>query len=389
MFNFEAAQKTIAKQQADENISDDTILVIDDEEQNRRIYESIIGSRYKVLSAPSGEIGLELAAQNNVSCIITDECMPGLQGSEVCAALNKRHHRATRIILTGFAGLANILDVVNNGAIFRYLTKPIEADTLLNATHEAVADFHRRQQNLKLLAQAKELMEEHARLATRLRHSQIPYTSELESALSLSAPKRCELSILFCSLVGLDELLKLEPTVVAEVLGPIIASVHRHIYDAGGLVDKHTNRGLMAIFGLGNTSSPSSTASSIDRLITSFPAVCHSIARHKKRPEALNLKLAIGATFGKVLLGTVGSKNKMELAVVGPGANLAARLTELAERSLTENQGLVDPRQTTALAVTTPNILDQSYCKYENVTLRENAYVRSFPDLKDLSIISV
>jgi len=389
MFNFEAAQKTIDQQQAESNISDDTILVIDDEPQNRKIYESIIGSRYKVLSAPSGEIGLELSAQHDISCVLTDECMPGLQGSEVCSMLEKRHHRATRIILTGFAGLSNIVDVVNNGAIFRYLTKPIEADALIEATHAAVADFHRRQQNLMLLAKTKELMEEHARLITRLEHAQIPYTTELESALSLGAPKRCQLAILFCSLVGLDEILKLEPTIVAEILGPIISTIHRQIYGAGGIVDKNTSRGLMAIFGLGSQSTPSNTASAIENLVKSFPAVCHSIARHKGRPEALNLKLAVGATFGQVLLGTVGSKNKMELAVVGPGANLAARLTELAEGSLVSHQGLVDPHVTSALAVTTPNILSHSFTTHKTIKLKENASVRSFPDVRDLSIISV
>jgi class 3 adenylate cyclase len=124
-------------------------------------------------------------------------------------------------------------------------------------------------------------------------------------------------------------------------------------------------------------------------MVRSFPAVCNSIARHRKRPEALNLKLAIGATLGQVLLGTVGSKNRMELAVVGPGANLAARLTELAERSLTTQQGIVDPRQTSALAITTPNILANSYVARETVTLREDAFVRSFPDMREVSVISI
>jgi class 3 adenylate cyclase len=239
------------------------------------------------------------------------------------------------------------------------------------------------------LAKAKELMEEHARLMTRLKHAQIPYTTELESALTLGEPKRCELSIVFCSIVGLDELLKLEPRVVAETLGPIISILHHHIYSSGGMVDKPTSRGLMAIFGLGTDSGPTSAAASLDNMVRSFPAVCNSIARHRKRPEALNLKLAIGATLGQVLLGTVGSKNRMELAVVGPGANLAARLTELAERSLTTQQGIVDPRQTSALAITTPNILANSYVARETVTLREDAFVRSFPDMREVSVISI
>ncbi|MEC9466024.1 MAG: response regulator, partial [Myxococcota bacterium] len=113
MFNFKAAQKTIARQEAESAASDDTVLVIDDEAHNLRVYESIIGSQYKVLTAPSGEAGLELAASHDIACVITDECMPGLQGSEVCSLLAQRHHRAARIILTGFAGLTNIVDVVN------------------------------------------------------------------------------------------------------------------------------------------------------------------------------------------------------------------------------------------------------------------------------------
>jgi two-component system, probable response regulator PhcQ len=131
------------------------ILIVDDQPDVLDILKEILSrGPYTVLSAPSGEEALALMGRHPIDVVISDERMPGMQGSEFLAVARQRHPDAMRIILTGHASVEATIRAINEGEIFRFLTKPVNNEDLHTAVAEALANKKNKEaeQNCSLLA---------------------------------------------------------------------------------------------------------------------------------------------------------------------------------------------------------------------------------------------
>lgn len=120
-----------------------TILLVDDEVDNVDALERIFRSQYNVLKATSARLALETLDQHPgpVSVIITDQRMPEMTGVEFLSESMKTHPEAVRLLLTGYTDIESIIEAVNSGQIFRYLTKPWDPVDLLNTVRMAAEKF--------------------------------------------------------------------------------------------------------------------------------------------------------------------------------------------------------------------------------------------------------
>lgn len=107
-----------------------TVLVVDDEE-NARLGLSRLLTRdgYQVKSASSSEEALEILGQHQISLVISDINMPGMNGMALLRELNRRHPETAVIMLTAFGEIESYIDAMNLGA-FEYLHKPIRSAEL-------------------------------------------------------------------------------------------------------------------------------------------------------------------------------------------------------------------------------------------------------------------
>jgi DNA-binding NtrC family response regulator len=116
------------------------ILIIDDQpEMIEVLKELLVRESYHVLTAMSAEEGLRLLEQESVDIIISDERMPGMQGSEFFGIVRKQYPETVRIILTGYASVESAMRAINEGEIFRFLVKPINRQDLYKAIEDAIA----------------------------------------------------------------------------------------------------------------------------------------------------------------------------------------------------------------------------------------------------------
>jgi response regulator RpfG family c-di-GMP phosphodiesterase len=119
------------------------ILCVDDEP---RILEGLslnLGRRYEVLTATSGPDAIRLLeADRGIAVLMSDMRMPGMDGVAVLAKARQLAPDAVRMLLTGQADLDSALAAVNDGQIFRFLTKPCPPASLLAAV-DAAAEQHR------------------------------------------------------------------------------------------------------------------------------------------------------------------------------------------------------------------------------------------------------
>ena len=100
------------------------ILLVDDEPANLRMLERLFRDDHEVITAESGAAALELLAHNDVALIISDQRMPGMTGIEFLKQAAEMRAQTVRIILTGYTDVGDLVEAVNSGVVYKYVTKP-------------------------------------------------------------------------------------------------------------------------------------------------------------------------------------------------------------------------------------------------------------------------
>jgi len=120
-----------------------TILCVDDEIDNVEALERLFRRKYTVLKATSGKEALAILDQhqNPISLIITDQRMPEITGVEFLEKTLQTHPETVRILLTGYTDLESVIMAVNQGQIFRYITKPWDPVDLANTVDHAIERY--------------------------------------------------------------------------------------------------------------------------------------------------------------------------------------------------------------------------------------------------------
>lgn len=140
-----------------------TLLLVDDEPNIlSALRRSLRRSGHRILTAGSGAEGLEILEREEVDIIISDQRMPNMTGVEFLRRARQRWPQTVRISLSGYTDLNSISDAINEGAVFKFITKPWD-DTALQATikeaftRKQAADQTRRLQRALTLANEEQI----------------------------------------------------------------------------------------------------------------------------------------------------------------------------------------------------------------------------------------
>ena len=152
------------------------VLLVDDEESVRNALRRVLEREgYSITSVGHPTKALEVLAREPVDVLITDERMPGMTGMELLTLVRDRYPDTLRIILTGHADLGVAIKAINQGEIYRFLTKPWDDVELkvtlflaverlrLERVNQRLVDVLRTQQQV-----LTKLSREHPALATAL-----------------------------------------------------------------------------------------------------------------------------------------------------------------------------------------------------------------------------
>src|ERR1039457_592901 len=112
-----------------------TVLLVDDEENILRALQRLLMDEdFDIETATSGEAALEkLQTLDNVGLIVSDQRMPGMNGSEFLGRSQEYFPHAQRILLTGYSDINATIEAINKGGAGRYLSKPWDDDDLIQA----------------------------------------------------------------------------------------------------------------------------------------------------------------------------------------------------------------------------------------------------------------
>jgi two-component system, NtrC family, response regulator AtoC len=138
------------------DISQFPVLVVDDEQDNLDAFRFNFKKAFRISTATSGAEALEILAAEDVAVIVTDQRMPRMTGLELLKAAQEIRPDAVRIILTAFTDVDVLIEAINQGTIYRYITKPWDAKEVRGVLAQAIERFHLTRENGRLIAQLEE-----------------------------------------------------------------------------------------------------------------------------------------------------------------------------------------------------------------------------------------
>jgi signal transduction histidine kinase len=114
------------------------VLIVDDEQESLNLLQRTLRGRYDTSLARDGREGLQCLASRPAAVVISDQRMPGMTGVEFLAEASQRFPYTQRILLTGYTEVEGLIDAINAGQVFGYLSKPWHPDDLLATLRRAV-----------------------------------------------------------------------------------------------------------------------------------------------------------------------------------------------------------------------------------------------------------
>lgn len=102
-----------------------TVLFVDDEERVlRSLKRGLMDEPYNTLFANSGKEALEMLSTTDVHVLVTDMRMPEMGGLELLRIVKREYPRIVRMILSGYTQITTLLMAINDGEVYRFITKP-------------------------------------------------------------------------------------------------------------------------------------------------------------------------------------------------------------------------------------------------------------------------
>jgi diguanylate cyclase (GGDEF)-like protein/PAS domain S-box-containing protein len=146
-----------------------TLLLLDDEENVlsslKRLFRR---DKYRLFTATSAQAAFEILANHKVGVIVSDQRMPGVTGVEFLRRVKELYPGSVRMVLSGYTDLDSVTEAINQGAIYKFLTKPWEDDLLRAHVAEAFRRYASVRQTERSQHQVAEEVAELSRANTAL-----------------------------------------------------------------------------------------------------------------------------------------------------------------------------------------------------------------------------
>ncbi len=135
-----------------------TVLFVDDEEKIlKSLKRGLLDEPYNTLFATSGKEAIEILKREEVHIIVTDMRMPEMSGLELLRIVKQDYPQIVRMVLSGYTQVTTLLTAINQGEIFKFITKPWQLEEEFKpAIREAVEYYEFRNQRQTVEAEAKQ-----------------------------------------------------------------------------------------------------------------------------------------------------------------------------------------------------------------------------------------
>ncbi|MGK2864129.1 MAG: adenylate/guanylate cyclase domain-containing protein [Chitinophagaceae bacterium] len=327
------------------------VLYVDDEENNLNSFRAALRRNYNVFTALSGEAGMEILAKNDIHVVVTDQRMPHMTGVQFLQHIPNDQDNI-RIILTGFSDMESIIEAINTGKVYRYITKPWDKDELKITIDNAIETVMLRRNN-KILIHELQIHNEQLEEKVRQRTHEIERQKEIieiakaqsdslllnilpeEIAEELKkfgksyARKHDQVSVLFADIKGFTSIAeKLTPVKLVTQLDEVFGAFDNIIAKYGMEKIKTIGDAYMCACGL-----PKADNENAVKAVKAAFDMQHWIREFGLGNIIQNLpvfEVRIGIDTGPLVAGVVGLK-KFAYDIWGDTVNLASQMEQHSE----------------------------------------------------------
>jgi signal transduction histidine kinase len=145
------------------------VLIVDDEQESLNLLHRTLRGLYETSLARDGREGLRCLERNPAAVVIADQRMPGMTGVEFLAEASQRFPYTQRILLTGYTEVEGLVEAINAGHVFGYLSKPWHPDDLLATLRRAVETHRLLREKDRLLEDLQQTNQELRRVLEQTR----------------------------------------------------------------------------------------------------------------------------------------------------------------------------------------------------------------------------
>ncbi|HEY2934456.1 MAG TPA: sigma-54 dependent transcriptional regulator [Acidobacteriota bacterium] len=171
------------------------VLVVDDEPANLQKLRRTFIEDYDVVTAGSAAEALKILSDQPLDVIITDQKMPGMSGVELLEKSIEVNPDIVRIVLTGYTEVEDLIDAINSGRVYKYITKPWEPMSLRITIRKALEQMELVRENRRLAAQLEQANEK-LRNENQLLRTQVESYFEPDHIIYASSAMKSILSLL-------------------------------------------------------------------------------------------------------------------------------------------------------------------------------------------------
>jgi adenylate cyclase len=278
--------------------------------------------------AESAEDALEILQEysphpQDFPMIITDHIMPGMKGDQLLIDIHRRFPHTIKILLTGQADAQSVGNALNQGGLYRYISKPWEEQDLMMTITGGLERFENHweiESKTQLIEEDKEAF---FRFVPEKFLTWMGEKSQYYQHLRSGVHTIVDLAVMFldirsfttlCELMGHDD--------IFTFLEELFHGFGQEIYKQEGLIEKYMGDAILALF------------SSSERAVNAARAIqkqLKEINKTRNQQGKVQIKLGIGIHSGEVIIGTLGDENRLQTMVLGDCVNIAARLEELTK----------------------------------------------------------
>ena len=316
------------------------ILLVDDNTTNLQIlHQTLNGRGYRLLIAKNGKSALAITHEVKPSLILLDIMMPGMDGYEVCRRLkaDPETKEIPVIFLSALDDTANKVKGLDLGAV-DYISKPFQAEEVIARvnTHLTISSLKKSlAEKNKALQTSNEILDERVKERTAELVELITayecfvpreFLSLLdkESILQIRLGDQInqEMTVMFADVRGWTMLSEgMSPQENFNFINAYLRRVSPVIKEHGGFIDQYYGDGVMALF-------PEAPDGAVMAAIAMHAAVS-GYNKEREKEGFQPIGIGVGLHTGDLMLGIIGSKERMQGAVVADAVNLAARLEGL------------------------------------------------------------
>jgi response regulator RpfG family c-di-GMP phosphodiesterase len=127
------------------------VLYVDDEVNNLHAFKAAFRRDFNIFIAESAKEGIQVLENEPIEVIITDQRMPEMTGVEFLESIIPQYPEPIRILLTGYTDIQAVIDAINKGQVYHYITKPWDEEQLRNIIRKAYEVFELRAENKELV----------------------------------------------------------------------------------------------------------------------------------------------------------------------------------------------------------------------------------------------